>query len=102
MSADSFHHQVEISLTKQKKTYDFNDFEDALKSANKGKVDVKVMGHISFYDWKDYKPSQKILKQNRVLLKDIVCVKAERGKFTLQYKTKLTDNDYLVFMQKKI
>ncbi|KAF0711041.1 Uncharacterized protein FWK35_00030690, partial [Aphis craccivora] len=72
MSADSFHHQVEVALTKQNKTYDFNDFEDALKSTNKGKVDVKI----------DYKSSQK-LKQCRVLLKDIL-----RGKFVLLYLQK--------------
>jgi len=76
MSADSFHHQVEVALTKQNKTYDFNDFKDALKSTNKGKVDVNVMEHDSFYDWIDYKSSQK-LKQCHVLLKNIVCIKAE-------------------------
>lgn len=50
MSADSFHHQVDMALKKQNKTYDFNDFEDAFKSTNKAKVDVKVMKHDSLYD----------------------------------------------------
>lgn len=54
---------------------------------------MKVMGHNSFYNWIDYKSSQK-LKQHCVLLKDIVCIKAERGKFILHYKTKLTETEY--------
>lgn len=45
MSADSFHHQVKLSLKKQKKTLDFEDFEKAVQNANKGKVDVKVMNY---------------------------------------------------------
>lgn len=51
---------------------------------------MKVIGHSSFYDWKDYKSSQKFLRQNRVLLKDIVCIKVKIEKFTLHYKIKLT------------
>lgn len=38
MSADSFHHQVELSLKHQKKTYDFEDFTNAVGTANKGNV----------------------------------------------------------------
>jgi len=102
MSADSFHHQVDMALKKQNKTYDLNDFEDALKSTNKGKVYVNVIEHDSFYDWIDYKSSQK-LKQCSVLLKEIVCIKAERGKFVLRYKTKLTEMEFkeLDFICKK-
>ena len=61
------------------------------------------MEHDSFYDWIDYKSSQK-LKQCRVLLKDIVCIKAERGKLVLQYKTKLTETEFKelrLYLQKK-
>lgn len=50
MSADSFHQQVELALKKQKKTLDLNDFEEAVQSANKGKVDVKVMNYTNFYN----------------------------------------------------
>lgn len=103
MSTDSFHHQVEMSLKKQKKTLDFNDFEDAVQNSNRGKVDLKVMDHTSFYDWKDYKSAQKLQKENRTLLKDIVCIKVEREKFKLQFKTKLadTENEELDFLCKK-
>lgn len=38
MSADSFHHQVENSLRKQKKTYDYPDFVKAVSTANSGNV----------------------------------------------------------------
>ena len=41
MSADSFHHQVELSLKRQKKTYDFEDFAKAVGAANKGNVNIK-------------------------------------------------------------
>lgn len=59
--------------------------------------------HTSFHDWKDYKSVQKLQKANRTLLKDIVCIKVEREKFKLQFKTKLTDIEYreLDFLCKK-
>lgn len=74
-----------------------------VQSANKGKVNPKVMDYTLFYDWKDYNSAQKLPKENRSLLKDIVCIKFERGKFTLQFKTKLTDTEYqkLDFRYKK-
>ena len=33
MSADSFHHQVEMSLKRKKKVYDFSDFVDCVRSS---------------------------------------------------------------------
>lgn len=35
-------------------------------------------------------------KANRVLLKDIVAIRAERGNFNLFYKTDISDNQYKV------
>lgn len=64
--ADSFHHQVELALKKQKKTYDVNDFEHAVKSSNSGKVDVNVMDHTSFYNWKCFTSVQKLQKKKIV------------------------------------
>lgn len=43
MSADSFHHQVELSMKRKGKLYDFNDFKAAVQKANSGNVDVNVM-----------------------------------------------------------
>jgi hypothetical protein len=38
------------------------------------------MSFSDFFQWKDYKAKQKLLKStNRVLLRDIVSIKAERG-----------------------
>lgn len=87
MSADSFHHQVEQSLKHQKKTYDFEDFVKAVGAANKSRVDLKIMNYFDFYLWIDYKSQQKISKStNRVLLKDVVSIKAVRDKFILYTK----------------
>lgn len=108
MSADHFHHQVEQSLKKQKKTYDFSDFSQAVKNANKGKVDVKEMCHRDFYLWKDNKSQQKLQKStNKVLLREIVALKAIRGSFFLMYKKKFGEEyeklDFLnLKSQKKI
>lgn len=40
MSADSFHHQVELSMKKMGKIYDFFDFEKCIRNSNTGRVDV--------------------------------------------------------------
>jgi hypothetical protein len=43
MSADSFHHQVQMSLNKTKKIYDLTDFKDCMQRAISSKVTVKNM-----------------------------------------------------------
>ncbi|KAG5885830.1 hypothetical protein JTB14_017200 [Gonioctena quinquepunctata] len=50
MSADSFHHQVELSMKKSGNIYDFNDFHEAVQRANSGKVDVISMTPSHFSD----------------------------------------------------
>lgn len=93
MSADRFHHQVELSLKHQKKTYDFNDFAHAVGNANKSKLNVKKMDYFDFFSWKDYKAQQKLTKStNRILLKDIVSVNVKRGKFILYTKSNFNEN----------
>ena len=52
MSADSFHHQVELSLKKKERVYDFDNFVDAVQKAQKSKTEVKIMSHLDFYKWK--------------------------------------------------
>ncbi|KAL5236922.1 hypothetical protein ACI65C_004332 [Semiaphis heraclei] len=104
MSADNFHHQVESSLKKRKKIYDFNDFSDAIQYAKKDKIIVKQMQIEDFYLWKDNKSQLKTSKSaNRVLLRDIVAIRAERSNFNLLYKTDLKKNDYQIldFLNKR-
>ncbi|XP_065677369.1 uncharacterized protein LOC124808549 [Hydra vulgaris] len=91
MSADSFYHQVELSMKKQK-VYDFPDFSKAVQNANKGKVDVKEMTFSDIYMWKDNKSQQKLKKSSeKIYLKNIVAVRTRRGKFTMEYKTSHTE-----------
>lgn len=94
MSADSFHHQVETVLKKQKKTYDFRDFENAVSSANSGKVITKSMEFADFYHWKDYS-SKTVLNRLRpkVHVSNLVQVVAKRGSFCLEYKNNFSDSD---------
>lgn len=73
MSADSFHHQVELALKRQKKTYDFEDFACAVASANSGNVEVLKMVMTDFFKWEDHTSQAKLKKsEERTYLKDIV------------------------------
>ncbi|KAK5648661.1 hypothetical protein RI129_003553 [Pyrocoelia pectoralis] len=88
MSADSFHHQVEQSLQRMKKVYDFTDFVTCVQSSNSGKVDVKEMKKEDFFVWPDNSSTYKINHSKpRPYLKDIIEVVAKRGNFVLFYKT---------------
>ncbi|KAG8292564.1 hypothetical protein J6590_036307 [Homalodisca vitripennis] len=79
MSADSFHHQVEL-LLKNRKNYDFEDFGSAVSTANSGKEEVLKMQVGDFYEWLDCSSQPKLQKtKDRVYLKDIVEIKASRG-----------------------
>nr|CAH7712409.1 unnamed protein product [Callosobruchus chinensis] len=85
MSADSFHHQVEQSMKKFNKIYDFDDFKKAISHANSSKVDVLAMDLKDFYEWKDLSSKFK-LKKEKVYLHDIVQIVAKRGTMNIFYK----------------
>ncbi|KAG5879031.1 hypothetical protein JTB14_009669 [Gonioctena quinquepunctata] len=87
MSADSFHHQVELSLSRHGKVYDFSDFENAVGATCSGKTVVKSMQHEYFAVWPSCVSNYKLNKfVTRPYLNDLVYIKAERGKDTLLYR----------------
>ncbi|GLV37473.1 hypothetical protein CBL_10561 [Carabus blaptoides fortunei] len=93
MSADHFHHQTELSLKHQQKTYDFSDFVLAVKNANKRKVEVHEMRFNDFYEWKDSTSLYKVNKlKPRPYLSDMVNVKAERGKHHIMVPPRAFDH----------
>ncbi|KAK4882975.1 hypothetical protein RN001_006294 [Aquatica leii] len=96
MSADSFHHQVELSLKKQKKTYDFDDFVTAVTKANSKKVEVKTMQCTDFFKWQDFSSQTNIKNIDLCLyLANITQIVANREFFSLKYKlTNNSDNIY--------
>lgn len=93
MSADSFHHQVELSMKRKAKIYDFDDFVGAVASACKGNVEVKEMKYNDFFKWNNFTSQQKLKKlgHNRPYLADMVQVVAERGKFFLGYRNSFNE-----------
>ncbi|CAH1997778.1 unnamed protein product [Acanthoscelides obtectus] len=87
MSADSFHHQVEESLKRQVKTYDFADFEKAVQSSNKGKVQIKSMKLNDFQLWKSLHSVSKIKKQDpSFTMSKITELMVKRTEFVMYYK----------------
>lgn len=95
MSADSFHHQVEKSLKKMKKVYDFNDFKESVQNTN-SKVVVIDMDIRRFYDWKDFTSQYKLNQiKPRPYLNDMVNLSFSRGKYTMQYKTSFDQDNYI-------
>lgn len=87
MAADNFHHQVENSLKRMGKVYDFPDFSSAVKQAG-SKVNVITMTINDFYNWSDCTSQYKLNKINpRPYLNQMVEVQFFRNKKTLFYKT---------------
>lgn len=88
MSADNFHHQVENQLQRAKKVYDFADFIDCVQLANSEKVNVKPMEVSDFCKYLDHSSQYKLKKcEERIYLKDVVCVEAHRHNMNLFVKT---------------
>ncbi|CAH1099867.1 unnamed protein product [Psylliodes chrysocephalus] len=105
MSADAFHHQVEKSLRKMKKVYDFPEFKQAVQQANSGRVTVLEMELRDFYDWQDFSSTYKLKKANstRPYIHDMVQVTAHRGSMSLLYKNNFSGSDLtLDFLNAKI
>ncbi|KAG5869114.1 hypothetical protein JTB14_024345 [Gonioctena quinquepunctata] len=88
MSADSFHHQVEMSLKRHGKVYDFADFEDAIQNANSSRVVVLEMTLKNILEWQDLSSLYKINKTvPRPYVKYIVQITVSRGDKNLEYKS---------------
>lgn len=86
-SADSFHHQVEESLKRQRKTYDFFIFETSVKSSNKGEVQIKSMQLNDFHLWKNLYSVYKNKKQKlKLYIAKITELKMKRNKYEINYK----------------
>lgn len=96
MSADAFHHQVELSLKKKNKVYDFADFKDCIQRCNSSRVEVIDMRLENFYDWKDWSSQHKLakLKDLRPYLKDMVHICFRKQVKSLFYKTSFDDIDF--------
>lgn len=94
MSADAFHHQVELSMSKRRQILDFSDFSGAVQAANKGRTYVHEMKLEDFlHDLKDYKSTAKLNKlQPKPLLPDFASVLFEKGKNYLQFKNDHHEN----------
>lgn len=88
MSADSFHHQVEKSLRKMRKVYDFTEFKNAVQQANSRNVEILEMEARDFYNWKDFSSLHKIRKNQieKAYIHDMVQVYVKRGQMSLYYK----------------
>lgn len=88
MSADSFHHHVELSMQYKGSVCDFKDFSNAVQNANSGKVTVIEMEIGHFYDWLDHSSQAKIKKNGAATIfvrnNNAVC---RAGKNWLQYFT---------------
>ena len=94
MSADSFHHRVELSMKQRGKIYDFNDYEQCVRNSCSGGVDVKSMTVSDFRDWVDESSAYKIAKSTpRPYLAEIVWIRFQRGKVTFDYKTEFGQTD---------
>lgn len=93
MSADEFHHQVELSLKKKKRLYDFDDFHRAVSDTHRD-ITVKNMAVGDFCKFEDYSSAYKL--QNtipRVYLNMMCEVTFRRGFNKLVFKTDFDGTD---------
>ncbi|KAF2900547.1 hypothetical protein ILUMI_05639 [Ignelater luminosus] len=92
MATDSFLHQVELSLRKRNKVYEFDDFAGAVQAANSSKVEVQKLQ--IFYNFTNYTSKYKLQKlTSRFYTKDVVSfqlIKTHAKCFF--YKTTFSDN----------
>lgn len=95
MSADSFHHQVELSLKRAKKVWDFDDFKKCVQTCNSNRVEVLNMEIDNIYVFPDCVSQNKLNKlQPRPYLCDIVHLRFERGFNILKYKNSYNDENF--------
>lgn len=87
MSADEFHHQVELSLKRKKRIYDFDDFRQAVTDTHRN-ITVKCMNVGDFSTFEDCSSAYKLQNvTTRAYLNKMCEIKFLRGRNTLVYKT---------------
>ena len=97
MSADSFHHQVELASRALKRLYDFEDFSSAVS-----KTGIAV--HMNADDFLDFENHLSSAKDTHYpYIKDISVVQFRAGSTKLFWKESFNDEDYQSgeFMMKK-
>ena len=87
MSADSFHHQVELRIKANGTVNDYYEFISYVQSAKSGQVEVKDMQFSNFFAWKDYQSAAKLKRNTGFRFKNMVVIRAERGAQMLFYKS---------------
>lgn len=92
MSADAFHHQVELSLKQTRKVLDFDDFKLAVQKSNSSKVEVKEMNTHDFFQWKDCSSKFKLQKVTpKPYLKNMVHLNFKRGENVFSFKNNFSE-----------
>ena len=98
MSADSFHHKVELAMRQKKRVEDFQDFVDIVNNCGRALV-------MSFDDFFEFPKgvSQAKYAQNKPKLEDVQVVKFVRGSNQIYWKNDHRDNNFKSsrFLQKK-
>ena len=103
MSADSVHAGVEKEMRKAQNghVYDFQDFVNVVKRSSSGNVEVIEANHNKFLQWKKQHSTVKLRRKPKI--KDMACVKFERGKSVMLYKLNHAETHFqeLDFLKKK-
>lgn len=103
MSADSFHHGVELEMKRRNggKIYDFAEFHDVVGKSNSGNVDVIAMDNSQVRAYKAGQAQSK-LKKASVTLSSMKVIQLRRGSMKLFYKTSHDDAEFqpLDFLKK--
>lgn len=109
MSADSFHHQVELSMKNRENSsvYDFADFVDAVETANGGRTICKELNFFDFAEWRDFSSTTKLTKtEPRAYVHDFAKLMFVRGKKVMLYANDLDDEftelDFIMTKEMKL
>ena len=102
MSADSFHHQVELKIEQKGVLNDYFDLLTCIQAAKSGNVHVKDMAYSNFYECKNHESQYKLKKNIHLRFKNVSVIQAKRGFYKLFYKTTHAgDFEVFDFLQNK-
>ena len=96
LSADSFHHGVDLETEKRKgeHVYTFPECVDVVKMSNSGNVDVIVLDNEKVRAFKDGQSQVKLKKPKELLGTMMSVIQLRRGSRNLHFKTSHADDDF--------
>lgn len=97
MSADSVHHELEMTRQPKGNVFDYQHLEQVVKESNGGRMDVISIQNSDVRNWRARQSQAKLKQPGRPMLNNVCIVQFRRNSRMMHYKCDYDDAAYEEF-----